>query len=78
MRVSVDVVSPAASSHSESDWKLMIERIHSLAPSPYRYGSELALPQFPRFNDLGLFAEFAVANTVMEEPVLRREPGLEF
>jgi hypothetical protein len=54
----------------------MIERIDSLAPSPYRYGSELALTQFPRFNDLGLFAEFAVANTVMEEPAPRREPGL--
>lgn len=54
----------------------MIERIGSLAPSPYRYGSELALRQFPRFNDLGLFAEFAVANTVMEEPAPRREPGL--
>jgi hypothetical protein len=54
----------------------MLERIHSLAPSPYRYGSQLALTQFPRFNDLGLFTEFAVANTVMEEPALRREPGL--
>jgi hypothetical protein len=56
--------------------KAMIERVHSLAPSPYRYGSELALEQFPRFNDLGLFAEFAIANTVMEEPVPRREPAL--
>ena len=56
--------------------RAMLERIHSLAPSPYRYGSELALEQFPRFNDLGLFAEFAVANTVMEEPAPRREPGL--
>ena len=53
----------------------MIERIDSLAPSPYRYGSELALSQFPRFNDLGLFAEFAIANTVMEEPAPRREPA---
>jgi len=56
--------------------RAMIERIHSLAPSPYRYGSELALTQFPRFNDLGLFAEFAIANTVMEESAPRREPGL--
>ncbi len=56
--------------------RAMIERIHSLAPSPYRYGSELALSQFPRFNDLGLFTEFAIANTVMEEPAPRREPGL--
>jgi hypothetical protein len=54
----------------------MIERIASLAPSPYQYGSELALTQFPRFNDLGLFSEFAIANTVMEEPAPRREPGL--
>ena len=56
--------------------RTVMERIGSLAPSPYRYGSELALEQFPRFNDLGLFAEFAVANTVMEEPAPRREPGL--
>jgi hypothetical protein len=54
----------------------MIERLHSLAPSPYRYGSELGLSQFPRFNDLGLFTEFAIANTVMEEARPRREPGL--
>ena len=56
--------------------RAMIERIESLAPSPYRYGSELELEQFPRFNDLGLFAEFAIANTVMEEPAPRREPRL--
>ena len=56
--------------------RAMLERMDSLAPSPYRYGSQLALSQFPRFNDLGLFAEFAVANTVMEEPAPRREPGL--
>ncbi len=56
--------------------RAMIERMESLAPSPYRYGSELALEQFPRFNDLGLFAEFAVANTVMEEPAPRREPRM--
>jgi hypothetical protein len=56
--------------------RAMMARMASLAPSPYRYGSELALEQFPRFNDLGLFAEFAVANTVMEEPAPRREPAL--
>ena len=56
--------------------KAMIERIGSLAPSPYRYGSELELEQFPRFNDLGLFTEFAIANTVTEEPAPRREPAL--
>ena len=56
--------------------RAMIERMASLAPSPYRYGSQLALEQFPRFNDLGLFAEFAIANTVTEEPEPRREPAL--
>ena len=56
--------------------RAMMERMASLAPSPYRYGSELALTQFPRFNDLGLFSEFAIANTVMAEPAPRREPGL--
>ncbi len=56
--------------------RAMIERMASLAPSPYRYGSELALTRFPRFNDLGLFSEFAIANTVMAEPTPRREPGL--
>jgi hypothetical protein len=56
--------------------RAMMEHIDSLAPSPYRYGSQLALEQFPRFNDLGLFTEFAIANTVMEEPAPRREPAL--
>ncbi len=56
--------------------RAMMDRMASLAPSPYRYGSQLALPQFPRFNDLGLFSEFAIANTVMEEPAPRREPAL--
>ena len=41
-----------------------IARIRSLAPRPYRYGSELRLTQFPRSNDLGLFTEFAVGNTL--------------
>jgi hypothetical protein len=50
--------------------------MRSLSPSPYHYGSQLALPQFPHFNDLGLFAEFAVANVVAEEPEPRREPRL--
>ena len=66
----------AAAARFADRTRAMIERIHSLAPSPYRYGSELALAQFPRFNDLGLFTEFAVANTVMEEPAPRREPAL--
>jgi len=53
-----------------------IERLRSLDASPYHYGSQLALSQFPRFNDLGLFGEFAVANTVAEESEPRREPRL--
>ena len=56
--------------------RAMMGRMASLAPSPYRYGSELELRQFPRFNDLGLFAEFAVANILAEEPAPRREPVL--
>jgi hypothetical protein len=50
--------------------------MESLAPSPYRYGSESAISQLPRFNDLGLFSEFAYANTVLEEPAPVREPRL--
>ena len=50
--------------------------IRSLAPRPYRYGSELHLTQFPRSNDLGLFSEFAVANTFAGATELVREPLL--
>jgi hypothetical protein len=50
--------------------------MRSLEPSPYHYGSQLALRQFPHFNDLGLFAEFAVANVAAGEPEPRREPRL--
>jgi hypothetical protein len=53
-----------------------IARMRSLAPSPYHYGSQLAFRQFPHFNDLGLFAEFAIANMVLHEPAPRREPRL--
>ena len=56
--------------------RAMLERMHSLAASPYRYGSETAISQLPRFNDLGLFAEFAYANTVLGEPAPIREPRL--
>jgi hypothetical protein len=56
--------------------KAMLKRMHSLAPSPYRYGSDSAISQLPRFNDLGLFSEFAFANTVLEEPEPVREPRL--
>jgi hypothetical protein len=51
-----------------------MDRIRSLAPKPYRYGSELRLGQFPRSNDLGLFTEFAVANTIGGATELLREP----
>jgi hypothetical protein len=53
-----------------------LERIRSLEPRPYRYGSQLRLSQFPRFNDLGLFVEFAVANVVAGLTAPRREPVL--
>ena len=54
----------------------MMAHIRSLAPRPYRYGSELHLTQFPRSNDLGLFSEFAVANTFAGATELVREPLL--
>jgi hypothetical protein len=40
-----------------------IERLRSLEPRPYYYGSQLAFEYFPRPNDLFRFAEFAIANT---------------
>ena len=48
----------------------MIDRLRSLDPQPYYYGSQLALSFFPRPNDLGRFAEFALANTAagLEDP----------
>jgi len=39
-----------------------LARLRSLEPRPYTYGSELRLSWFPRPNDLGRFAEFAIAN----------------
>ena len=39
-----------------------IERLRSLERRPYTYGSQLQLSWFPRPNDLGRFAEFAIAN----------------
>ena len=56
--------------------KATMAHMRSLAASPYHYGSQLALAQFPHFNDLGLFAELAIANLVMHEPEPRREPRL--
>jgi hypothetical protein len=59
----------AASRYSERT-TATIERLRSLDPRPYAYGSQLALEYFPRPNDLFRFAEFAVANTAagLEEP----------
>ena len=37
-------------------------RLRSLEQRPYMYGSQLRLEWFPRPNDLGRFAEFALAN----------------
>lgn len=54
-------VNDAASRFSERT-RAMIERMRSLEPKPYLYGSQLALEYFPRPNDLFRFAEFAVAN----------------
>ncbi len=39
-----------------------LERLRSLESRPYMYGSQLRLEWFPRPNDLGRFAEFALAN----------------
>jgi hypothetical protein len=39
-----------------------LARLHSLEARPYTYGSQLHLEWFPRPNDLGRFAEFALAN----------------
>jgi hypothetical protein len=52
----------------------MLARMRSLEPRPYHYGSQLAFSQFPRSNDLGLFAEFSVANIAAGATELVREP----
>ncbi len=39
-----------------------LAHVRSLEPRPYTYGSQLRLEWFPRPNDLGRFAEFALAN----------------
>ncbi|CAN5765155.1 hypothetical protein BH23CHL8_BH23CHL8_15570 [soil metagenome] len=54
--------------------RAMLERMRSLEPRPYHYGSQLALSQFPRSNDLGLFSEFTLANIAVGAPELVREP----
>ena len=66
-------IDTSAHRHIERTREAM-KQMRSLAASPYHYGSQLALEQFPHYNDLGLFGEFAVANTVAGEPALRREP----
>ena len=40
----------------------MVERLRSLDPKPYQYGSQIGFEYFPRPNGLFRFAEFAVAN----------------
>jgi hypothetical protein len=47
-----------------------LDRLRRLETKPYAYGSRLALPYFPRPNDLFRFGEFAIANTAAgwEEP----------
>jgi hypothetical protein len=54
--------------------KAMMARIHSLAPKPYHYGSQLRFAHFPQANDLGLFAEFCFANLAAGLTEPRREP----
>ena len=54
-------VNAAAARYSERT-RAMIERLRSLDPKPYQYGSQIGFEYFPRPNDLFRFAEFAVAN----------------
>ena len=54
-------INDAASRYSERT-QAMIERLRSLDPRPYQYGSQIGFEYFPRPNDLFRFGEFAVAN----------------
>ena len=54
-------INETASRYSERT-QAMIERLRSLDPKPYQYGSQIGFEYFPRPNDLFRFAEFAVAN----------------
>jgi hypothetical protein len=56
----------------------MIERMRSLEPRPYVYGSQLAFPQFPVFDDLGRFAEFGIANMAAGLAEAGRGPAMRF
>ena len=80
-------VNAAAARYSERT-QSMVERLHSLDPTPYQYGSQIGFEYFPRPNDLFRFAEFAVANYAAglteprrfaasppQEPLRRDRPG---
>jgi hypothetical protein len=51
-----------AASRFSARTQAMIERLRSLDPKPYMYGSHIGFEYFPRPNDLFRFAEFALAN----------------
>ncbi len=55
--------------------RAMMERIHSLAPKPFLYGSQLGLSHFPVPNDLGRFAEFAIVNLAAGFEEAQRGPA---
>ena len=52
----------AAAQRFSERTRATLERLRSLEAQPYTYGSQLQLSWFPRPNDLGRFAEFAIAN----------------
>jgi hypothetical protein len=56
--------------------RTMIERVRSLERRPYLYGSQLHLTQFPLPNDLGRFAEFALANLAAGLDEAQRGPAI--
>ena len=51
-----------------------LDRLRRLEPQPYGFGSQLRLEWFPRPNDLGRFAEFAIANLAAGLPEPARAP----
>ncbi len=55
--------------------RAMVERVHSLAPKPFLYGSQLGLAHFPIPNDLGRFAEFAIVNLAAGFDEAQRGPA---
>jgi hypothetical protein len=55
--------------------RAMMERMGSLAPRPYLYGSQLRLAHFPAPNDLGRFAEFAIVNLAAGHEEAQRGPS---